>query len=68
MKNSPVTGVFTHNCKVFVYTKPAVNAPAEAPSIKQEINTKEKLSEFCLNFIKKPLDSFLDVRGNQMFR
>ena len=68
MNNSPVTGVFTHNCKVFVYTKPAINAPAEAPSIKQEISTEEKLSEFCLNFIKKPLDSFLDFKGNKIFQ
>ena len=67
MRSSPVTGVFTHNCKVFVYTKSATNAPDNAQSIKQEINTEEKLAEFCLNFIKKPLETFLDLRGNKIF-
>ena len=68
MKDSPVTGVFTHNCKVFVYTKPSINAPSGSTSIKQEINTQEKLAEFCRNYVKKSLDLFLDARGNKVFK
>ena len=59
MTNSPVNGISTHNGRVFVYTKPAPNAPAESRSIRTEINTLHKLSDFCTNFIKKPLESFL---------
>ena len=67
MQNSPVTGTSTHNGRVFVFTKPAPNAPTGSPSIKTEINTEEKLSEFCHNFIKKPLETFLDKFGKKMF-
>ena len=60
LENSPVTGTSTHNGRVFVYTKPSATAPDSSRSIRTEINCKEKLSEFCTNFIKKPLENFLD--------
>ena len=60
MKDSPVTGTSTHNGRVFVYTKPAPNAPDGQPSIRTEINTWDRLSDFCTNFVKKPLESFLE--------
>ena len=68
MKDSPITGVSTQNCKVYVYTKPSADAPSTASSIKQEIGTKEKLAEFCRNFINSSLDTFKDSRGNKIFQ
>ena len=54
-----VTGTTTHNGRIFVYTKPSPNAPENSLSIKTEINTIEKLEDFCLNFLKEPLCTFL---------
>ena len=67
MKNGLVKGLTTHNGKIFVFTKPSPNAPDNAPSLKQEINTEAKLAEFCDNFIKKPLEMFLDSEGRKIF-
>ena len=67
IKNGPVRGASTLNGKVFVYTKPAPNAPDDAASIRTEINTEEHLAEFCCNFIKKPLELFLDKQGRRIF-
>ena len=64
MENSPVTGVSTHNGKVFVHSKPSPNAPAGSPSIRTEINTMDKLTDFCTNFIKRPLEAFLNKSEN----
>ena len=54
-----VTGVSTHNGRVFMYHKPARNAPPTAKSLKTEINTMQHLEAFCIDFLKKPLQSFL---------
>lgn len=54
-----VRGTYTQNGRLFVFTKPAVNAPDDSSSIKTEINTMEKLSSFCDDFIKVPLNTFL---------
>ena len=67
MKDGLVTGTSTLNGRVFAYTKPAPNAPSGTPSIRTEINTEEQLRNFCINFIKKPLDSFLDSQGKKFF-
>ena len=59
IKNGPVTGVTTHNGRVFVHSKPAPNAPEGARNVRTEINSMDKLKDFCTNFVKKPLESFL---------
>ena len=58
-----VTGISTHNGRIFVYTKAAPNAPPESASLKTELNTIEALSSFCDNFIKEPLPNFLPASG-----
>ena len=67
MRNGLVTGTSTHNGRVFAYTKPAPNAPEGSRSIRTEINTEEHLADFCSNFMKKPLDTFLDKFGKKIF-
>ena len=57
-----ITGTSTMNGRVFVHHKPAANAPDTSRSLKTEINTKEKLMDFCANFVKDPLESFLDAQ------
>ena len=66
--SSLVTGAFTLNGRVFVLHKPSPTAPEDAQSIKSEINSKEKLTEFCDNFVKKSLESFLDAEGRKIFQ
>lgn len=63
INRGPVTGTSTHNGRVFVFTKPAPNAPDGSRSIRTEINTWEKLEDFSTNFVKKPLGSFLASTG-----
>lgn len=63
MKNSPVRGMYTHNGRIFLFTRPAVNSPPESPSVRTEINTMQKLESFCENFIRKPLSTFLTKKN-----
>ena len=67
MNNKLVTGTYTHNGRVFAFTKHAPNAPDEAPGARVEINTREELEQFCTNFIKKPLETFLFKDGQKIF-
>ena len=60
MNNSVVTGLHTHNGRIFVYHKPAVNAPPELQSLKTEMNTEEKLMDFCSNFVKKSMENIME--------
>ena len=55
-----VNGCSSFDGKVFAYTKPSPTAPPTARSIRVEINTKERLNAFCTDFIKSPLESFLN--------
>ena len=68
MKNGLVTGTFTLNGRVFALHKAAAGAADDAPSLKTEINTEEILEDFCRNFIKVKLDSFLDSEGRKIFQ
>ena len=63
MNGSLITGTSTMNGKVFVHHRPAANAPESTPSLRTEINTRDKLHDFCENFIKHSLESFLDEQG-----
>ena len=67
MSGGLITGTSTINGRIFAHHKPAPNAPDSSPSHKTELNTKEKLIAFCENFIKKPLETFLDAQGRKIF-
>ena len=54
-----ITGLHTHNGRIFVSTLPALNAPSSSNSIRTEINTMDRLESFCEGFLRKPLASFL---------
>ena len=56
-----VSSCTTNNGNCYVYTLPAPNAPQNSRYLKTEINSMHTLSEFCSNFIKKPLQYFLDI-------
>ena len=60
LSDSPITGTSTLNGRIFAHHKPSSSAPENARSQKTELNTMEKLKEFCDNFIKRPLERFLD--------
>lgn len=66
MSASPITGISTLNGRVFAHHKPSLTAPDTAPSIKTEMNTMEKLKDFCDNFIKHPLENFLDAQRSNI--
>ena len=66
--NGLVKGTSTMNGKIFVIHKPSPNAPDDADSLRTEINTKDKLANFCENFLKRPLETFLDAEGRRMFQ
>ena len=59
---SVVTGTSTLNGRVFAHHKPSSTAPDSAPSLKTEINTMENLQDFCTNFVKQSLESFLEAQ------
>ena len=60
MKNSPITGTSTLNGRVFAHHKASTTGPAGGQIQKTEINTMDRLTDFCTNFIKKPLETFLN--------
>ena len=67
IKESPITGTSTLNGRVFAHHKAASDAPEGGQSLKTEINTMETLTDFCKNFIKEPLENFLDTQGRRIF-
>ena len=67
MKESPITGTSTLNGRVFVHHKASTTAPAGGQIQKTEINTMDRLTDFCSNFIKKPLETFLDTQERSIF-
>ena len=54
-----IRGCTTFDGNIYAYTKPALNAPPDARNSRALLNTQESLDQFCRNFLKKPLDSFL---------
>lgn len=54
-----VKSASTFNGNCFIYMPPAAGAPPNAKLLREEINTMEKLEEFCENFLKVPVASFL---------
>ena len=67
LENGLVKGTSTLNGRVFAIHKPAANASSDAAPLRTEINTKEKLMDFCSNFLKKDLETFLDAEGRKIF-
>ena len=66
-KNGLVKGTTTINGRVFAVHKASATSPDDAPMMKTEINTKEMLHHFCGNFLKQPLESFLDAESRKFF-
>ena len=52
-----INGCTTMDGKVIVYTKPLTNANTR--DIKHIVNTREKLVEFCKEYIRVPIENFL---------
>ena len=67
MKNKLVTGTYTHNGRVFAFVKHSQGSSDEAPKTRIEINTREALEDFCSNFIKEGLETFLYQDGQKIF-
>ena len=63
LSNGLVKGTSTLNGRVFAIHLPSPTAPQDSNVMRTEINTKEKLEEFCRNFLSKPLETFLDAEG-----
>ena len=55
-----VKGCTTQDGRVYAYTPPPASAPATARDRKHLIITHDALVEFCREFVKLPLDTFLD--------
>ena len=54
-----VKGCSSFDGKIFAYTKPETSSP-NARNVRHLVNTREKLQLFCRDFIKKPLDVFVN--------
>ena len=67
LSNGLLKGTSTLNGRVFAIHKSSATAPDDATPQRTEINTEEKLIDFCANFLKKPLDTFLDSEGKKIF-
>ena len=57
-----VKGVTTLDGKVFVYTQS--ENPAVTRDVRHLVNNQESLSNFCVHYIKRPLDALLLSFGN----
>ena len=57
LQNSAVLGCSTSNGNIFAYTKATT---PNSRDIRHQINSKVKLAKFCLDFVKKPVDTFLE--------
>ena len=55
-----LTGSSTFDGKVYAYTKPSSTAPSDARNIRHEINSQKRLTSFCTDYIRQPLETFLD--------
>ena len=55
-----VRGCSSMDGNVFVYVRPAMSASPTARDIKLLVNNYTKLQEFCLEYINKPVTSFID--------
>ena len=56
---------FTANCSTVknpraAYTKPAPNVPPNSRNVRQIMNASEKLEKFCMDFINKRFEDFID--------
>ena len=57
-----VTGCSTMDGRVYAYTKNPASAVQTSPHDRKHlVNTHEALVEFCREFVKEPLDSFLET-------
>ena len=63
LSNGLITGTSTLNGRVFAHHKASPSAPDGSTSLRTEMNTMEKLRDFCNNFIKEPLETFLNAQG-----
>ena len=54
-----VSGCTSYDGKIYVYTKPSGTAPVSSRNLRHAINSKEQLNDFCVSFIKQPLENFL---------
>ena len=64
IEDSPIKMTSTLNGRVFAHHKPSLTAPDNADNLKTEINTMAQLKDFCDNFLKNPLESFLEAQRN----
>ena len=55
-----VKGCATFDGRVFAFTKPAPFSPAPARDQRHLISSFDGLRKFCCEYVKKPLDSFLE--------
>ena len=55
-----VTGCSTFDGKIYAYTKPSATSPSNARNLRHEINTHQRLTAFCSDYIRQPLEMFLD--------
>ena len=55
-----VQGVSTYDGRVFAYTPPDSTSSGTARSKRHLVNTHSGLVEFCQNYVKKPLELFLN--------
>ena len=67
LSNGMIKGTSTLNGRVFAIHKASAGAPDDAAVLRTEINTRERLLDFCGNFLKEPLESYVDGEGRNIF-
>ena len=60
-----VTGCSSFDGRVYAYTKPTGVQAASTRNLKHLVNTREMLVSFCSEYVKRPLENFLESWGTQ---
>ena len=55
-----VKGCATFDGRVFAYTKPPTSAPTGTRDVRHLVNSHAQLVKFCQDYVKKPLETFLE--------
>ena len=55
-----VKGCTTYDGRVFAFTKPPMSAPTGSRDVKHLVNSHTQLVKFCIDYVKLPLETFLE--------
>ena len=59
-----VSGCSSVEGRIYVYTKPSSSSGGSSRDLRHLVNDQETLVDFCREYIKQPLDLFLESQNS----